>query len=137
MEAIKKIQASRKEIFDTLVNSMIAECKMDTGKDITFNDIKNGYKYKKRAKEGRKEVEATVHIKKPEINSRLSINVSYPNSRYLMTYQLDKIDDKHTLVRYSQIDSSKEKEGLIMRLWFSFSMKRRIAKMGKFIKKNR
>ncbi len=137
MEVLQKIQATRKEIFDVLIDSIIAECKMDCGKDITFDDIKNGYKYKKRTKEGKKEVEATVHIKKPEINSLISINISYPNTRYSMVYRLEKIDEKHTLVRYSQLDSTNEKEGLFTKFWFNITMKRRITKMGKFIKKNR
>ena len=110
---------------------------MDCGKDITLDDLKNGYKYKKRTKEGKKEVEATVHIKKPEINSLISINISYPNTRYSMVYRLEKIDEKHTLVRYSQVDSTNEKEGLFTKFWFNITMKRRITKMGNFIKKNR
>lgn len=135
MEVLQKIQATRKEIFDILIDSIIAECKMDCGKDITLDDLKNGYKYKKRTKEGKKEVEATVHIKKPEINSLISINISYPNTRYSMVYRLEKIDEKHTLVRYSQVDSTNEKEGLFTKFWFNITMKRRITKMGNFIKR--
>ena len=54
-----------------------------------------------------------------------------------MVYRLEKIDEKHTLVRYSQVDSTNEKEGLFTNFWFNITMKRRITKMGKFIKKNR
>ena len=41
MEVLQKIQATRKEIFDILIDSIIAECKMDCGKEITLDDFKD------------------------------------------------------------------------------------------------
>ena len=57
---------------------------------------------------------------------------------YMVTnwVQKDRIEKTQTLYRIA-LDSTNEKEGLFTKFWFNITMKRRITKMGKFIKKNR
>lgn len=135
MKVDYKIKASAAEVYDTLLDSALAEARMHTGKQLTREDLNNGYKYHRKVRKGGQDQDVIVHIRKPVENRNVHIMTSYPRESYEMDYQLEEIDEKHTLIHYQQIDSNaKEKKTTLI---FKWGMNRRFVQMEKYITRAR
>jgi hypothetical protein len=138
MKTQVKLKATTKEIYDAILTSVIGETKQHCGKDITLEDLNNGYKYRHKVQQGKKIVDTTVHIKKPIENKNVHLSISYPDQNFDMDYSLEAISDKETMITYQQIGSKDTgKESSIQKFLFDHSMKKRLKRMEKYIISNR
>ena len=138
MKTQVKLKATTKEIYDAILTSVIGETKQHCGKDITLEDLSNGYKYHHKVQQGKKIVDTTVHIKKPIENKNVHLSISYPDQNFDMDYSLEAISDKETMITYQQIGSKDTgKESSIQKFLFDHSMKKRLKRMEKYIISNR
>ena len=130
-----RMKASVGEVYQTLIDSTVAEARMYAGKEITESDLASGYKYHRKVKKNGREQDVVVHIRKPVKDRNLHIMSAYPQESYEMDYQLEALDQKHTLIRYEQINSrQKDRKSTPL---FKWGMRRRFKQMEKYITRAR
>ncbi|MBQ6654705.1 MAG: DUF3284 domain-containing protein [Erysipelotrichaceae bacterium] len=135
MKTDYRMKASAQEIYDTLLDSAIAEARFSGGKEITRTDLVNGYKYHRKVRKGGRDQDVVVHIRKPVENRNVHIMTAYPLESYEMDSQLEEIDGGHTMVHYEQINSlNKDRKTSLI---FKWSMKKRLKQMEKYIARAR
>ncbi len=135
MKVDYRIKASAGEVYETLLDSALAEARTHTGKQLTREDLINGYKYHRKVRKGGQDQDVIVHIRKPVENRNIHIMTSYPRESFEMDYQLEEIDDKRTLIHYQQINSNaKDKKTTLI---FRWGMNRRFVQMEKYITRAR
>ncbi len=130
MEVTYKMKATSKEVYDAVLQSVAEEVKQAVGKDVTVAEIEKGYKYKHKVKYGKLNPEITTRVK-TQVNRDIHISSAYPSENIVMECKMEPVDEKTTLVTYSQTSSSAQKE----RLTFVNNMvlKKRLKNIEKYI----
>ncbi len=111
MEVKYKMKATSKEVYDAVLQSVAEEVKQAIGKDVTAAEIEKGYKYKHKVKYGNLNPEVTTRIK-TQVNKDIYVSTAYPTENVVMECKIEPVDEKTTLVTYSQTRSSTDKEGI-------------------------
>ena len=133
MKTTYRMKASITDAYNTILDSTIAEVGLYSGKKITAENLANGYKYHRRVKEKGRDVDVVVHIRKPQPLKNINIMSAYPDQSYELNYNFEKLDDKHTLITYEQINSrNKDKKAGPL---FKWGMRRRFKQMEKYIRR--
>lgn len=133
MQTKIKVRASAEELYKTLITSVIMETKQACGKELTEEEINDGYKYRHKISQGKKIIDTTVHIRKPIENKNVHLSISYPDRVIEMDYLLEEADSNQTLLTYTQIDNKANKETFFENFFFQKSIKSRIKKIERYI----
>lgn len=133
MQTKIKVKASAEELYKTLITSVIMETKQACGKELTEEEISDGYKYRHKINQGKKIIDTTVHIRKPIENKNVHLSISYPDRVIEMDYLLEETDGNQTLLTYTQVDNKAKKESFLENFFFQKSIKSRIKKIERYI----
>ena len=102
-----ELKVSAEEMFNEIINTAIIEVENKIGKKITREDLLEGYKYKTKRRVGNDIVDATVVLKKPEVNRRFTTTYSFNDQHYEMNYIITPLDDYKIKLEYTQEDGKR------------------------------
>jgi len=133
----KKLRVSAEEIYDLLVQQVIAEARQKGGKDFTVEDFNKGLKYKSSKKLSGKLEDASVSVKKPIENRKISFTYFIKGVTYDFSYNITPEEDGTCTLEYNQTSNPAQKENWFARLMNNRNSRAKFSSMEKYIIQNR
>ncbi|MDF9824305.1 hypothetical protein M2475_001095 [Breznakia sp. PF5-3] len=98
----KELHVSDKEFFDYILNNLHKELKRIVSRNIKRSDIKEGYTFVKRYKQGNATIEIDCKIEELDIPKAYKLVMSTPKTDQIIAHRVTKIDDDHIELEYEE-----------------------------------
>ena len=119
LEYKKKMRGSAEDVYYCIIDAMVSDIYRYTGKDISHEQFEQGYKYKITPRGAKKGQTATINIKQPIPNKKLTSFYSFGGMTTEMIYNINSIDETHSEVHFTQ---NQGKTDPFHKLIFNFKM---------------
>ncbi len=129
-----KVKTSAHNVYDALLDTLVAEYEQKTGKKISREKMEQGIKYKQLKKEGKNFDTASIHIKKPTKDKLLLSTYSYKGTTYEMRYDIVAIDEESCEVTYTQSSNPETNINSFQKFMTDRNMKDRFKKIVQYVK---
>ena len=136
IEYTGQLNVSKEEFYNLLLEQLCADISNNVGKVLAVKDIKNGYRYRVKKKQGKRTIEAFSEIKKPVEYQKLVSTYEVAGRKFVMTYDIKEIDADNIEVTYTQ-DEGLKKENAFNKFTVIQTTKKRLKQFEKYIKANR
>lgn len=108
------LKVSAHDFFNVLLESLQEEIKKVVGKDVSYETLSKGYRYKKKSTNGKQNVK--VYVKELKMDTSYRTVFSANNKRIQIVYRLKPISDSSCEVHYEEnLLDQKEKKDLFKR----------------------
>lgn len=108
------VKVSAHDFFNVLLESLQEEIKKVVGKDVSYQTLSKGYRYKKKSADGKHNVK--VYIKELKMDTSYVAVFSSNNNRIQIVYRFKPVSDSSCEVHYEEnLLDQKEKKDLFKR----------------------